>query len=151
MILDTADLLSKWGFDDGDILHDFKVGHGLKVNSATLLVEVVKRYVLPELRKHHDLKADVVLGLHNPIRVIQVDGVSVDDNDEPSMTLTPAMVDVSDDMILAIANEQLLISEQAEEDQADAGARADEPSQYGPLLTLLHRRHQRQLKGLNDK
>ena len=53
MLFETADLLSKWGFGDGDMLYDFKVEHDLKVNSATLLVEVVKRYVLPELRRHH--------------------------------------------------------------------------------------------------
>lgn len=95
MIFETADLLNKWGFGDGDMLCDFRVEHGLKVNAATLLVEVVKRYVLPELRKHHHIEAAIVLGLHNPIRLTEVDGVAVDsldhgEFDQTEIQLTPA-------------------------------------------------------------
>ena len=156
MNFETADLLNKWGFGDGDMLYDFKVEHGLKVIAHTLLVEVVKRHVLPELRKHHRIEVTIVPGLHNPIRLTEVDGIAVDafdhgEFDQPTIQLSPETVEVSDDVILGIASEPQLIAEQAEEDQAvaEASAQADMSSQYGPLLEALQRRLQRQTEGLN--
>lgn len=126
---------------------DREVDHDLRVESATLLVEVVKQFVLPALRKHHYLEAAIVPGIHNPIRLTEVDGVSVDgedgEDDDLDLILTPATVDVADAAILAIANDPQLLAEQDEEDRSSA--------QESVLvkMTRLKKILQRQMAGLN--
>lgn len=97
MRFNTTDLLSKYGFDDGDMLNDFIVERGERVDFKTFLCEVVTQCVHPLITQK------VVLGdwrysitPHNPIRAHSVDGVEVDGPDfDHFQTLTPEFVDVS--------------------------------------------------------
>lgn len=71
------DLLSKWGFDDGDSLSNYiydTMGiEDYKYNSHKLLHELVIRYLLPKINSRVEVM--FIDGMHNPIRAEYIDGV----------------------------------------------------------------------------
>lgn len=75
-IMYANDLLSKWGFGDGDRLSDFLYENnskfGYKVDTHKLLEELVKRYLLPKI----DKKVEIfyITTNHNPVRAEMIDG-----------------------------------------------------------------------------
>ena len=104
MRLYADSLLSKWGFEDGDILADY-VNNPLRplfiIQTAEhdALVELVRTHLLPAL----DQKVEVYTleTIHNPIRANTIDGVTwYEDDDRP--VLTPEYVEVSDDQVIAM-------------------------------------------------
>lgn len=125
LILFTDGLLSKWGFDDGDpfdpVYEWFHEQHGdslmnhcdcptfdLGVDDRELLVELVKRHVLPVLDQR--LEVEVIGTIHNPIRACSIDGVPVPDEVhygqmEAPAAITPDALAVSYEQIVALAAE----------------------------------------------
>jgi hypothetical protein len=105
----TCGLLSKWGFDDGDLLIGLLLDNdfGLE-NDKQVLAEVVMRHVIPAIDQSIELKkvADWNWTGHNPIRAEKVNGVDVDDyGNRSNPTITPEFVDIDDNAILAVARE----------------------------------------------
>jgi hypothetical protein len=70
------DLLSKWGFEDGDRLSDFMYDNKSefedKVNGHELLEELVKRYLLPLLKDKVEIY--FIQTIHNPVRAEMING-----------------------------------------------------------------------------
>lgn len=104
----TDDLLSKWGFEDGDLLMEFMIANGYdcrKQSHHAFLVAVVRRFVLPRLEQR--VEVHVIGTHHNPIRAVTVDGEAVDDmNPQANPTrLRPAEVVVSHDELTRVARE----------------------------------------------
>ena len=75
-VMYADDLLSKWGFGDGDRLSDFlyenNAEYACKVGNHKLLEELVKRFLLPKL----DKKVEIffIQSIHNPVRVEMING-----------------------------------------------------------------------------
>jgi hypothetical protein len=102
----TDGLLSKWGFDDGDLLMSFMNANGFSVGDyihGDLLVAAVRRFVLPRLEQ----RVEVVSSLHNPIRATSVDGAAIDPYRPEAcpVRLRPAEVQVSREDLIALAEE----------------------------------------------
>lgn len=106
--LHSASLLSKWGFDDGDLLWDFLYdldnGHRAHKINHEVLVATVQKWLLPALDQQVETYV-MELSSHNPIRAESVDGVSVevDGRNLVLNLLTPASVEVSEDDIRDLA------------------------------------------------
>ncbi len=106
----TWGLLSKWGFQDGDLLFDVLYDQGIDLPATShddlrrspeheLLISLVRDYVLPAIDQ--DVDVYEIHTIHNPIRARTVAGQRVDDHAEPDESLiTPAYVDVPLDIIL---------------------------------------------------
>jgi hypothetical protein len=92
------DLLSKFGFEDGDLLWDLISEHGLGVDHHDLLTAVVTGLLLPRLDQEVEVYT-IWATLHNPVRARTVDGEPAD----PSMDLTPEWVEIPVADILGIA------------------------------------------------
>jgi len=99
LTLFSADLLSKWGFNDGDPPDDwldYCEAHGIDYNIVPFpLAALVRRYLLPAI----DQPVTVVdiETIHNPIRVDTVDGQDVTEvwhGRAPEPKLTPEYVEV---------------------------------------------------------
>lgn len=95
----SADLLSKWGFNDGDdpeVWLDYCEANGIDYNTVDFpLVELVRRYLLPALDQ--DVTVVEIETIHNPIRAETVDGIDVTEawmGSTPEPHLTPERVDV---------------------------------------------------------
>lgn len=76
-IMYADDLLSKWGFGDGDSLSEYLdeyVSEDLryKITHHKLLEELVKRYLLPELEDKVEIF--YIETIHNPIRAEMING-----------------------------------------------------------------------------
>ncbi len=78
-------LLSKWGFWDGDMPEQVwdridaeELGYE-NVDWHTVLRSLVRRYLLPELARHHQVEVYDIETNHNPIRASIVDGTLVND------------------------------------------------------------------------
>jgi hypothetical protein len=119
----TEGFLSKWGFEDGDLLDDllyeelgtvddFVFDKRDEVGSIygfdhTVLMLVLITIVLPALDQRVDVMA--VGTIHNPLRATKVDGVEVPHEivygsvEPPPGMITPEYVDVPDATILTIA------------------------------------------------
>lgn len=102
LILHVNDLLSKWGFGDGDLpdeLWHWLDTRGIDPSSRhwdAVLRHLVRERVLPVLDQQ--VEAVDVYGIHNPIRAGTVDGVDVTNcwyGDAAKPTLTPATVEIS--------------------------------------------------------
>jgi hypothetical protein len=106
----TSGLVSKWGFQDGDQLsdlcYDLRFDDGIEVDDHALLVETVRRFILPRLDQ--SVETRVISTIHNPIRAETVDGEDVTGlwyepmADSP---ITPEVIDVSHANLLALAKE----------------------------------------------
>jgi hypothetical protein len=99
LTLHTDDLLSKFGFNDGDDPEDwldYCDANGIDYNEIEFpLVQLVRQYVLPVL----DQRVTVVEieTLHNPIRARTVDGIEVRGEDTvygDPIELTPETVTI---------------------------------------------------------
>jgi hypothetical protein len=82
--LHANDLLSKWGFADGDLIYNFwEDTHPdesiPEIYSHSVLIELVRAHLLPALAEqghsfiHHEIST-----IHNPIRLYELDGKGVD-------------------------------------------------------------------------
>src|SRR5687768_1774010 len=107
--LHSFGLLSKWGFNDGDIpdhVADELDRRGIRIDSfdwTEVLCALVCKYLLPEIRKHHEIEVYEILTSHNPIRAKTVDGGIAD---MFSGDLEPVYVTVPmEDVIKEIINE----------------------------------------------
>jgi hypothetical protein len=97
----SSGLLSKWGFGDGDAPDewcDYCEAQGVDYNAIdwkSLLVALVRRYLVPELERHHEIEVYEIGTSHNPIRARLVDGVEIDECAlDDQVELTPAWVEV---------------------------------------------------------
>ena len=107
VVFSTEGLLSKWGFEDGDLLMGFMNENGFDVGDYSheaLLVAAVRRFVIPRIRNR--VEVEEVSTLHNPIRAVLVDGKKVDCfNPDDSLSLDPAEVAVSHEELIRLAEE----------------------------------------------
>lgn len=80
LTLHASDLLSKWGFGDGEQVDDWwwdEFGEDPPAEDA--LEQLVEQLLLPVVRQHgHQFKAVRILTIHNPIRLEILNGVPVD-------------------------------------------------------------------------
>ena len=102
----TRDLLSNWGFQDGDILGTLLVQHGFdlaNINENDVLCAIVRNLVIPVIVNRVELKE--ISTMHNPIRITSVDGIPVDNMraNHPEIHLHPEVVDVPDEVVLSYA------------------------------------------------
>lgn len=98
MRFQTNDLLSKWGFEDGDIL-----GYHNGVDDHPALLEIARRFVLPKI--HQRVAIRFLKTIHNPVRATHVDGLPVEEfwyGDGNPPKLTPEFVDVDDAVVESI-------------------------------------------------
>jgi len=80
LILRADGLLSKWGFRDGDVLSEYLYENMTEYNEYTAVVkdhhaleELVKRYLLPKLKKKVEIQ--FIETIHNPVRAEMIDGI----------------------------------------------------------------------------
>lgn len=107
----SGDLLSKWGFNDGDDPEewlDYCEVHGIDCNEIDYpLVDLVRRYLLPAIEQA--VTVVEIETCHNPIRAETVDGVDVSgawyDSRLNEPTLTPGYVEVPMAEVARIAQE----------------------------------------------
>ena len=106
----SEDLLSKWGFHDGDEPEawlDWCDEQGVDYNAPgwnwhATLRRLVREYLLPKIDQRVEL-VDIET-IHNPIRANTVDGVEIDwHRDYPDGTLTPEFVEVPFSEVLRVA------------------------------------------------
>ncbi len=91
----TKTLLSKWGLSDGDVLEPILRGMGFDLavlNTHHVLIDLVRDHVLPKIE--NEIEFEVIITLHNPIRITHVDGVLVDNYkaSHPEVKLRPVSV-----------------------------------------------------------
>lgn len=81
--LHSSDLLSKWGFGDGDVLAQWwwdVYDEEPPKNDHDLLYVLVTQYLLPLLRKEgYDVQVYRILTTHNPVRAEYINGKSLSD------------------------------------------------------------------------
>lgn len=130
LTLFSADLLSKWGFNDGDDPEDwldYCEANGIDYNAIDFpLAEVVRRYLLPALDQH--VTVVEIETIHNPIRAETVDEVDVTGawmGRQPGPQLTPERVDVPMAEVARIAQQ--------------GGIAGDMPSQPGQYVLSTRR------------
>ena len=108
----SGDLLSKYGFNDGDepdTWLDWCDEQGIDYNAPNwdwhgTLRRLVREHLLPKLDQHVEVYD--IDTIHNPIRARTVDRAEIDDRaDHPDGTLTPESVEVSYSEVLRIARE----------------------------------------------
>lgn len=111
VILVTAGLLSKWGFNDGDAPDnylDYCEERGLFPSSwRDLLPRIVREHVLPVLDQR--VEVTEISTNHNPVRAVTVDGVNVEDDwydVDAERILTPDTVAVPMAAIFAMEQEK---------------------------------------------
>lgn len=104
-------LLSKWGFNDGDVPDDIldwleAHGHGWRIEWHPVLKMLVERHLLPVLAQRVEI---VNIGTnHNPVRAQTVDGTDVEgcwSGPQPEPTLTPEYVEIPMSEVAKIAAE----------------------------------------------
>ncbi len=88
----TDNLLSKWGFEDGDLLCDRLNSYPSLERRCELLWSVVESLVIPKI----DQKVEVMrlITCHNPIRADKIDGKEINHYTDNGIKLTPEYVDV---------------------------------------------------------
>ncbi|MGW1223102.1 hypothetical protein ACWD6O_34645 [Streptomyces californicus] len=108
LTLFTADLLSKWGFNDGsdpDGWLDWCDNWGIDHNAIGFpLAAIVRQHLVPAIEQ--DVTVVDIETSHNPIRVETVNGADVTEawyGRAPVPTLTPEYVDVPMTKVLQLA------------------------------------------------
>lgn len=106
--LRSANLVSKWGFNDGDLddaLLDWLEEHGIRyrdVDDGEVLIWMVRTYLVPALEQ--DVELVEIETSHHPIRADRVDGVDVSEHwysgRDTGPALTPDAVEVPYEDIL---------------------------------------------------
>lgn len=104
----TADLLSKWGFDDGDLIDNFLQSHQFPIDiidTTPLWQRVFAELVLPAIENEIEFAWEP--SMHNSALAKTVDGVKVGRSADrhSEIHIRPEYVDVPDDDILRWANE----------------------------------------------
>lgn len=109
--LSSSCLLSKYGFNDGDepdAWLDWCDEQGIDYNAWPwhhVLRRLVREHLVPKLDQHVEVYD--IDTIHNPIRALTVDGVSIDDlADHPDGMLTPDGVEVAYSEVLRTAREE---------------------------------------------
>jgi hypothetical protein len=100
----TEGLLSKWGFNDGDILDDLLYDHfgTFDEDPHELLIKVVRVHILPKLEQM--VEVHEINTIHNPIRATSVNGVKINVYEGiHGVSLTPEYVDIDDQHIVNLA------------------------------------------------
>ena len=95
-------LVSKYGFEDGDVMFFFMQDHGLdlgKLDHHDLLIAVVERLLVPRLDQK--VETYTLVSLHNPIRALTVDGEPADSGSH----FSPESVEIPVTEILEVAAE----------------------------------------------
>lgn len=99
LTLFSAGLLSKWGFNDGDMpdgLWDYFDEKGMQVMDwHPVLIHLVRGFLAPKIEQNIEL-VEICTG-HNPIRVTRLYGLDVSDawySTSNRMWLTPEFVNV---------------------------------------------------------
>lgn len=109
MIFYTEALLSKWGFDDGDLLGEMlleKLGEDyFKLDQKEILFEVVRDHIVPKIS--NNIEIYYINTCHNPVRADKVDGIRVNDTGDNDISIVPEKIEVEDNIILEIANTHL--------------------------------------------
>lgn len=107
-------LLSKYGFNDGDLL-EWINEHNREYDTHATLIACVRRKMLPVLNRKVEICE--ICCIHNPCRAETVDGVSVTDRwfdpviRELDPPLLPECVVMTGKEVLEIAEELRLIAE----------------------------------------
>jgi len=108
----SESILSKWGFEDGDILTNILLDNDFDVDrdvSDRILSEIVKIKMLPVIKQDVEV---FLIGGHNPIRASHVDGVEINPSDiVQKIKLVPEFVDVEDLFILELAASLVIIED----------------------------------------
>jgi hypothetical protein len=110
LVLASAGLCSKWGFNDGDmpdVVCDALEEAGHLPDDwpdwHDVLSQLVETYLLPEMRKHHQVETYRISTNHNPIRAARIDGYDVDSYDDDDWHhLAPEWVEVPLEDVLTI-------------------------------------------------
>ena len=120
----SYDLVSKWGFNDGDMpenlldhLDDLGISYG-KTEWHPILRRLVREHLLPKIPQQvevYDIET-----IHNPIRASSVDGREVDDLGEPEGQIADVDVTVPWGVVVALVT-------------ADTTRPADPPAPAAPL------------------
>lgn len=103
--LDSRCLLSKWGFDDGDMpehVINWCSRHGVdlsEVDWQKALRALVRAHLLPEIEKYHTVTLLDIQSCHNPIMARWVDGVQVDVHANDWSLITSVSVEVPMDVV----------------------------------------------------
>lgn len=108
-VMYADDLLSKWGFSDGDRLSDWVYENldrfDFEYESHKVLEELVKRYLLPKLEKKVEIF--FISTIHNPVRAEMIDGVYYENHykhDDEGL-LGNVTVEVTKEQFLEIAKD----------------------------------------------
>lgn len=106
----SDDLLSKWGFNDGDRpdwLWEYAKNAPEDVQRAIhdadwhdVLDTLVRERLLPVLAQNHEIEYFYTITNHNPARATTVDDVPIDHRGSNAVELTPEWVDVPLDVVL---------------------------------------------------
>ena len=101
LTLHSVGLLSKWGFNDGDVdeyLADWLEAQGFPEDSYDwhdVLIELVQTRLLPQLAAcGHQVETTTIGTIHNPIRAVWVDGAEVDWVAAIPRRLSPDSIDI---------------------------------------------------------
>ena len=104
-------LLSKWGFDDGDLLVSLLKENGFPLIDSDdefwdyfnrlVLCEVVEGFVCPQIE--NDIKPYRCLTSHNPMRVYEIEGKHVGNISKDEVKLEPEAIAVPYSKIIATA------------------------------------------------
>ncbi len=94
--LDAEDLLSKWGFGDGDALDDWwwdNFAEEPPFNDHDMLHALVLAYLVPALRDAaHEVEIFRIETNHNPVRAETLDGILVDHYSTRDWRIDPPVV-----------------------------------------------------------
>jgi hypothetical protein len=107
------DLLSKWGFSDGDQVSDwiFEKNPDLSLSLSIeqkkkVLITAVERFLIPELKKNYrDVKYTTKGLIHNPIRLTELDDLEINWMKVKDYEIIPEYIDIPDSEIFKIIKE----------------------------------------------
>ena len=123
-------LLSKWGFNDGDLIEDWvtenfyiydsesnkeihlideKLFDSIVESSSELLNLIIYKFLIPEIKKHHKIEIKRFLS-HNSLRIRVLDGKSIDwyevSNSKYSM-INPRDIEIPNKKVLKFCKKTL--------------------------------------------
>jgi len=109
LVLHADDLLSKWGFSDGDVLSDWVFDtlgrYDFEYENHKVLEELVKRFLLPELQKKVEIS--FISTIHNPVRAEMIDGEYYTNhyNHDDDGLLGDVSVEITEEVFLKVAKD----------------------------------------------
>lgn len=112
--LDAEDLLSKWGFGDGDVIHDIWWDwFGEDINHSQrddILYAIIMEYLVPAMSKA-GLEVEIfkIDTNHNPVRASHVNGVEIESHTDDRYDFDPPVtVEVSAHQIYELVNAMII-------------------------------------------